>query len=219
MMEQFEELFGCRIVEGYGLTECTCRATFNPVGDGRKLGSVGLSIGNEIRIFDEDDREGPRGSVGEVVIQGPNVMKGYFNDFEATEKALRGGWLHTGDLGFIDRSGFLYIVDRKSDMIIRGGENIYPREIDEVLYSHPDVREAATIGVPDEKYGEAVKSFVALKEGAIATCEELVRYCRSKLADYKCPQTIELVVDIPKSATGKLLKKELRDGVRKAVQD
>lgn len=210
VMRQFEQRFGCPIVEGYGLTECTCRATFNPPGKGRRLGSVGRPIGNQIRIVDDQDRDLPRGRVGEVLLKGENVMKGYYKDPFATGEALRGGWLHSGDLGYLDEDGYLYIVDRKSDLIIRGGENIYPREIDMVLYSHPGVREAATIGVRDEKYGEEVKSYVVLKAGAGATEADLVEFCRARLADYKCPKKIDVVSEIPTSATGKLLKKELR---------
>jgi long-chain acyl-CoA synthetase len=206
----FEERFGCKIVEGYGLTECTCRATFNPVGEGRRLGSVGCAIGNEIRVVDEEDRERPRGEIGEIVLRGENVMKGYLNDPEATARALKGGWLHTGDLGLLDGDGYLYIVDRKSNLIIRGGENIYPREIDQILYSHGSVRDAATIGIPDEKYGEEVKSFVVLRDGAQISESELISFCRFQLADYKCPKTIQFVMEIPKSPTGKVLKKELR---------
>ncbi len=209
VMEQFEERFNCPVIEGYGLSECTCRATFNPPDERRRLGSVGLPIGNEMKIFDDEDRELPPGEIGEIVLRGENVMKGYFKNPEATRRAFRHGWFHTGDLGYRDEDGFFYVVDRKSDMIIRGGENIYPREIDEVLYRHPAVREAATVGVPDELYGEAVKAFVVLKEGAECHPEELIAFCRERLADYKCPTLIEFIDEIPKGPTGKLLKREL----------
>jgi long-chain acyl-CoA synthetase len=136
-------------------------------------------------------------------------MKGYFKNPEATAKALRGGWLHTGDLGYKDSDGFYYIVDRKSDMIIRGGENIYPREIDNVLFEHPKVLEVATVSIPDEFYGEDVKSFVVLKKGEIATAEEILSFCRERLADFKCPKTVEFLLEIPKGPTGKLLRREL----------
>jgi acyl-CoA synthetase (AMP-forming)/AMP-acid ligase II len=209
VMKTFESRFGCPVIEGYGLSEATCRSTFNPIDERRRLGSVGLPIGNEMKIFDEDDRELAPGQIGEIVLRGPNVMKGYYRNEEATRKAMRSGWLHTGDLGYRDEDGFFYVVDRKSDMIIRGGENIYPREIDEVLYQHPKIKDAATIGVPDPLYGEEVKSFVVLREGARATQDEIIEFCRKRLADFKCPKSIEFLDSIPKGPTGKLLKREL----------
>lgn len=209
VMQQFEARFGCPVIEGYGLSECTCRATFNPPDARRRLGSVGLPIGNEVKIFDDADGERPPGQIGEIVLRGENVMKGYFKNPEATAQAFRGGWFHTGDVGYQDEEGFFYVVDRKSDLIIRGGENIYPREIDEVLYQHPAVKDAATIGVPDELYGEEVKAFVVLKDGMRCPEDELIAFCRARLADYKCPKTIEFLDDIPKGPTGKLLKREL----------
>jgi long-chain acyl-CoA synthetase len=209
VMKQFEEQFNCPVIEGYGLSESTCRSTFNPPDERRRPGSVGLPIGNEMKIFDDDDNELPPGQIGEIVLRGENIMKGYFKNSEATAEAFRNGWFHTGDLGYKDEDGFFYVVDRKSDMIIRGGENIYPREIDEVLYQHPAVKDAATIGVPDEMYGEEVKAFVVLKNGMNCTEDELIEFCRARLADYKCPKTIEFLEDIPKGPTGKLLKREL----------
>jgi long-chain acyl-CoA synthetase len=136
-------------------------------------------------------------------------MKGYYKNDDATREAFRSGWFHTGDLGYRDADGFFYVVDRKSDLIIRGGENIYPREIDEVLYQHPKVSDAATVSVPDELYGEAVKSFVVLREGENATEEEIIDYCREQLADFKCPKTVQFITDIPKGPTGKVRKREL----------
>jgi long-chain acyl-CoA synthetase len=209
VMKRFEETFSCPVIEGYGLSESTCRSTFNPPDERRRAGSCGLPIGNEMKVVDDDDREVPDGELGEIVLRGENVLKGYFKDPEATERAFRGGWFHTGDVGYRDQDGFFFIVDRKSDMIIRGGENIYPREIDEVLYQHPAVAAAATIGVPDPLYGEEVAAFIVLKNGAHVTEQELVDSCQSKLADYKCPKTIRFVRDIPKGPTGKLLKREL----------
>ena len=208
--KKFESLFGCPVIEGYGLSESTCRATFNPVDERRRSGSVGLPIGNEMRIFDDDDRERGPHQVGEIVLRGPNIMKGYYKNEAATREAFRSGWFHTGDLGYRDEDDFFYVVDRKSDMIIRGGENIYPREIDEVLYQHAKVKEAATIGVPDELYGEAVKSFIVLRDGEQATEQEIISFCRERLADFKCPKSIEFVEEIPKGPTGKLLKRELQ---------
>ncbi len=209
VMRQFEQRFNCLVIEGYGLSESTCRATFNPPNETRRPGSCGLPIGCELKIFDDDDRELGTGEVGEIVLRGENLLKGYFKNPEATAKAFRSGWFHSGDVGYRDADGFLFIVDRKSDMIIRAGENIYPREIDEVLYQHPAVQDAATIGVADKLYGEEVKAFVVLREGSAATEAELIAHCRAHLADFKCPKTIEFLKEIPKGPTGKLLKREL----------
>jgi long-chain acyl-CoA synthetase len=209
VLKTFESLFHCPVIEGYGLSESTCRSTFNPPDDRRRPGSVGLPIGNEVKVFDETDRELAVDDVGEIVLRGPNVMKGYYKNEQATREAFRSGWFHTGDLGYRDKDGFFYVVDRKSDMIIRGGENIYPREIDEVLYQHPKVKDAATIGVKNDLYGEEVRSFVVLREGESATEEEILNFCRERLADFKCPKSIAFLGDIPKGPTGKLLKREL----------
>ena len=208
VIKRFEELFGRPVIEGYGLSESTCRSTFNPI-DRPRQGSVGMPIGNDVKVFDDNDRELKPGEIGEIVIRGPNLMKGYYRNAEATEYAFRSGWFHSGDLGYQDQDGFFYVIDRKGDMIIRAGENIYPREIDEVLYQHPKVRDAATIGVPDALYGEEVKSFVILREGETASEPELIMFCRERLAAFKCPKSIEFVDDIPKGPTGKLLKREL----------
>jgi long-chain acyl-CoA synthetase len=209
VLRRFEDTFGCLVVEGYGLSESTCRSTFNPPDARRRPGSCGIPIGNEMKVFGEDDRELPDGAAGEIVLRGENVFKGYFRNEEATRRAFRGGWFHTGDVGYRDAEGFFYIIDRISDMIIRGGENIYPREIDELLYSHPSVAEAAAVGVPDELYGEEVAAFVVLKEGHPATADEIIAYCRERLADYKCPKTLTVVASLPKGPTGKVLKREL----------
>ena len=209
VMKKFEETFNCPVVEGYGLSESTCRSTFNPPDERRRSGSCGLPIGNEMKVFDDNDREVPDGELGEIVLRGENILKGYFKNPEATEQAFRNGWFHTGDIGYRDKDGYFFIVDRKSDMIIRGGENIYPREIDEVLYQHPAVAAAATIGIPDSLYGEEVAAFIVLKDAIKATEEELLNFCGDRLADYKCPKSIRFVKDIPKGPTGKLLKREL----------
>ncbi|HEV8482565.1 MAG TPA: long-chain fatty acid--CoA ligase [Blastocatellia bacterium] len=209
VLKKYEALFDCPVVEGYGLSESTCRSTFNPPDERRRPGSVGLAIGNEIRIFDDADRELEPGQIGEIVLRGPNLMKGYYRNDEATVDAFRSGWFHTGDLGYRDDEGFIYVVDRKSDMIIRGGENVYPRETDEVLYQHPKIRDAATVGIANELYGEEVKSFVVLRDGAKATEDEIIEFCRQQLADFKCPKTVEFLEEIPKGPTGKLLKREL----------
>lgn len=209
ILRRFEETFNCLVIEGYGLSESTCRSTFNPPDQRRRPGSCGVSIGNEMRVVDEEDREVPDGELGEIVLRGDNVLKGYYKNDAANTTAFRNGWFHTGDIGYRDADGFYYIVDRKSDMIIRGGENIYPREIDEVLYQHPDIATAAAVGVPDELYGEEVAAVVVLKPGANTTEQEVMDYCKSRLADFKCPKTVHFVEDIPKGPTGKLLKREL----------
>src|SRR5260370_41809119 len=162
-----------------------------------------------MKVFDDDDHEVCDGELGEIVLRGENILKGYYKNPEATATAFRHGWFHTGDIGYRDKDGYFYIVDRKSDMIIRGGENIYPREIDEVLYQHPAVALAATIGIPDSLYGEEVAAFVVLKAGMKTSEEELISYCKENLADYKCPKSLRIVTDIPKGPTRKLLKRQL----------
>ena len=209
VMKRFEETFNCPVVEGYGLSESTCRSTFNPPDERRRPGSCGLPIGNEMKVVDDNDDEVAEGQLGEIVLRGENILKGYYKNPEATAEAFRNGWFHTGDVGYRDQDGYFFIVDRKSDMIIRSGENIYPREIDEVLYQHPAVASAATIGVPDPLYGEEVAAFIVLKDGIKVSEEELISYCKNQLADYKCPKSIRIVKDIPKGPTGKLLKREL----------
>ena len=218
VMTRFEALFGVPVIEGYGLSESTCRSTFNPIDERRRVGSAGLPIGNEMEIFDDDDKAVGPGRVGEIVLRGPNIMKGYYENDAATREAFRSGWFHTGDLGYRDEAGFVYVVDRKSDMIIRGGENIYPREIDEVLYQHPKIKDAATIGVAHSLYGEEVKSFVVLREGEHASEQEIMEFCRERLADFKCPKSVEFIEDIPKGPTGKLLKRELSRNSRNDKQ-
>jgi long-chain acyl-CoA synthetase len=160
-------------------------------------------------VVDEEDREVPNGELGEIVLRGENILKGYYKNDAANATAFRNGWFHTGDIGYRDEDGFYFIVDRKSDMIIRGGENIYPREIDEVLYQHPAIAAAAAVGVPDALYGEEVAAVVVLKPGANATEQEVIDFCKARLADFKCPKTVHFVEDIPKGPTGKLLKREL----------
>jgi long-chain acyl-CoA synthetase len=209
VMKKFEETFNCPVVEGYGLSESTCRSTFNPPNEGRRPGSCGLPIGNEMKVFDDNDCEVADGELGEIVLRGENILKGYYKNPEATAEAFRNGWFHSGDIGYRDADGYFFIVDRKTDMIIRGGENIYPREIDEILYQHPAVAAAATIGISDELYGEEVAAFVVLKDGDKVSGEELIAYCAERLANYKCPKSIRIVEDIPKGPTGKLLKREL----------
>ncbi len=219
---EFEKTFKVPIIEGYGMTETSCRSTFNPLpppeklklgeNDGyRKIGSVGLPLGNEIKVVDENDRPLGSNEIGEIVIRGENVMKGYYENPSETEKAFKDGWFYSGDLGYYDEDGYFYIVDRKKDMVIRGGENIYPREIEEVLYEHPAVKEAACIGIPDELYGEEVMAFVALKENSQVTENDLKFFCQQQLADFKCPKKVKIIEEIPKSSSGKLLRRELKE--------
>ena len=188
-------------------------ATFNQHGRPRKAGSIGLPIwGCEVRVVDADDHELPTGPdhVGEIVLRGHNIMKGYLGRPEATAEAMKGGWFHTGDLGYQDEDGFFYIVDRKKDLVIRGGFNVYPREIEEVLHGHPAVREAAVIGRPDERLGEEVVAFISLRPGATAEPAEVIAWCKERLAAYKYPRDVQVIDELPKGPSGKVLKTELR---------
>lgn len=209
----FEKLTGGRLVEGYGLTEASPVTHANPVWGRRKEGSIGLPWPDtECRIVDPETGEDvPIGQPGELLIKGPQVMQGYWNNPEATAAALRNGWLHTGDIATADEEGYFYIVDRQKDMIIAGGFNIYPREIEEVLYTHPAVQEAAVIGVPDAYRGETVKAFVVRKAGHDVTEDELIKYCRELLAPYKTPKEIEFRDELPKTLVGKVLRRLLRE--------
>jgi long-chain acyl-CoA synthetase len=210
LMRGFEDAFGCKILEGYGLSETSPVASFNHPDRDRKPGSIGTPIGGvDMRVVDEDGNEVSQGDVGEIVIRGHNVMKGYWNRPDATEETIRGGWLHTGDMGNVDKDGYFFIVDRKKDMIIRGGYNVYPREIEEVLYEHPAVREAAVVGVPHDDYGEEVGAAVALKEGEEVGADELRDFVKEQVAAYKYPRQIWFVDDLPKGPTGKILKREI----------
>ncbi len=210
---QWREKYGIHIWEGYGLSEAATVNSGNIAGRRPpKYGSIGLCYQkcNSIKIFDENDHELPPGENGEIVIKGPCVMKGYWNKPEATAQVLRNGWLHTGDIGYADKDGYLYITDRKKDLIIRGGENIFPREVENVIYDHPKVLEVGVIGVADSVYGESVKAFVALKTPGSATEEELLDFCRERLPSYKRPKSIQFMDQLPKSAVGKILRRELR---------
>ncbi len=211
VMNAFEANFNVKIQEGYGLSETSPVASFNRLDRERKPGSVGLPVwGVEMKIVDEMDNEVAQGDLGEIVIRGHNVMKGYYGRPEATAEAMRGGWFHTGDIGRIDEDGYFYIVDRVKDMVIRGGFNVYPREVEEVLMSHPEVSLAAVIGVPDEQYGEEIKAFIVPKEDADISAEALVAWSKENMADYKYPRMIEFRDTLPMNATGKILKIELR---------
>jgi long-chain acyl-CoA synthetase len=210
VLRGFEEGFGCKVLEGYGLSETTGMATFNRIDRERKPGSIGLPVrGVEIRLVDESDEEVPQGEVGELVLQSPHLMKGYWGRDDATSEVMKGGWFHTGDVATKDDEGYFFIVDRKKDLIIRGGYNVYPREVEEVLYEHPAVREAAVVGMPHASLGEEVAAVVALKEGAEATPDELRDFAKQRVAAYKYPRTVVLVEDLPKGPTGKILKREI----------
>ena len=211
--QKFEALTGGKLVEGYGLTETAPVTHVNPPEGSPKVASIGLPIPDtEARIMDLETgtREVPVGEIGEITIRGPQVMKGYWNKPEETALVLRDGWLYTGDIAKKDADGYFYIVDRKKDMIIAGGFNIYPREVEEVLFECPKIQEAAVVGVPDPYRGETVKAFVVLKEGVTATAEEIIAFCRERMAAYKAPRQVVFRDSLPKSGVGKYLRRELR---------
>jgi long-chain acyl-CoA synthetase len=212
MADEFEKRTGSRVLEGYGLTETSPTTSVMRIDEARRPGSCGRPVPNvDVRIVGDDDEPVPQGEQGEVCIKGPNIMAGYYNLPDETARALRGGWFHSGDIGYLDEDGYLYITDRKKDMIIRGGFNIYPRDIEEVLHGHPAVLEAGVVGVPDQTMGEEVKAFVVLRPGQQATAEELLDVCRAHLAKYKTPRWIEFIDVLPKNPIGKVLKRELRE--------
>jgi acyl-CoA synthetase (AMP-forming)/AMP-acid ligase II len=201
------------VYDVYGCTEASPCITILKAADSlRKRECVGPPLPFlEVRIVGDQDKDVPPGEVGELLCRGPNVMKAYYKDPQATAEALRGGWLHTGDLARMDEEGFIYIVDRKKDMIISGGENIYPREIEEVLYRNPKIQDAAVIGIPDPLWGESVKAFIVLKTGEMMKEEEVIEYCRSHLASYKKPKSVAFVDSLPRNPSGKVLKTILRE--------
>ena len=222
LMRRCIEKFGPIFQQGYGLTEAAPLATIllekdqstldGPPEITRRISSAGKeSMITEVRLFDDEDKEVPVGEVGEIVVRGKNIMKGYWKDPELTAKALRGGWLHTGDLATLDEYGFIYIVDRKNDMIITGGENVYPYEVEKILYEHPAVLEAAVVGVQDKTWGEAVTAVVALKAGTTATEEELIGFVKERIAGYKTPKQVIFMESIPKTAIGKILRRQVRE--------
>jgi long-chain acyl-CoA synthetase len=211
VMRGFEEAFGCMILEGYGLSETSPVASFNHPGKVRKPGSIGTPVeGVEMRVVDADGHSVPAGEVGEIAIRGHNVMKGYWGKPDATAEAIRGGWFLTGDLAKVDDDGYYFIVDRKKDMIIRGGYNVYPREIEEVLHEHPAVAEVAVVGIPHDELGEDVGAAVVLKPGETATAAELRAFARDRVAAYKYPRYIWLLPELPKGPTGKILRREVQ---------
>jgi long-chain acyl-CoA synthetase len=211
IMEAFERKFGAVVIEGDGPTECSPVTSVNPPEGVRKPGTIGLPVsGVEMKIFDDNDRELPPNTVGEIVVRGENVMLGYLNQPEATAQAMKNGWYHTGDLGTVDADGYFSIVDRKKDMLIVGGLNVYPREVEEVLYAHPAIADVAVIGAPDPLRGEEVVAIVTLKPGAQAADHELIAFCRRHVANFKAPRRVIFRDALPRSGTGKVLKRLLR---------
>jgi len=210
VMKSFESTFDVKIYEGYGLTEASPVVTFNPIRFDRKPGSVGVPLsGIEVKIVNDKGEELPPGEIGELVVRGPNVMKGYLNRPESTREVLRDGWLFTGDVARMDDEGYIYIVDRKRDLIIKGGFNVYPKEIEDVILHHPKVKEVAVVGVPDPVQGEEVMAFITLKDGQWMSPEEIIGYCREHIANYKCPKIVKFTRNLPKGPDGRILKRKL----------
>jgi long-chain acyl-CoA synthetase len=210
VMRQFEEAFGCIVLEGYGLSESSPVASFNHPHAARKPGSIGTPVeGVEIRLVGKDGQVIAPGEVGEIEIRGHNVMKSYWGRPQETAATIRDGWLATGDMARADEDGYFYIVDRKKDLIIRGGYNVYPREVEEVLYEHPAVAEAAVVGIPHQALGEEIGAAVVLKAGADVSPAELSAYVKSRLAAYKYPRRVWLLDSLPKGPTGKILRREV----------
>ncbi len=210
VLRGFEEAFGAIVLEGYGLSETSPVASSNHSGMERKPGSIGTPIeGVEMRVVDEDDNPVAQGEVGEIVIRGHNIMKGYWQRPDATAEAMRGGWFHSGDMARTDEEGYFYIVDRKKDLIIRGGYNVYPREVEEVLYEHPKIREAAVVGVPHDEWGEEIGAAVVLHEGEELSPAEVGAYVKDRIAAYKYPRVVWFIDELPKGPTGKILKREI----------
>ncbi|MBM4431246.1 MAG: long-chain fatty acid--CoA ligase [Chloroflexi bacterium] len=222
VQKRFEELTGGRLVEGYGLSEASPVTHGNPVYSGNKVGTIGLPFPDtEARIVDLETgtKDLPPGEIGELIIRGPQVMKGYWNMPKETEIALRDGWLYTGDIARMDEEGYFQIVDRKKDMIIAGGFNVYPRDVEEVLYQNPKVKEAVVAGVPDPYRGETVKAYIILKEGQTATAEEIIEFCKGKMAKYKVPTAVEFRKELPKTIVGKILRRMLVEEEKKKLAD
>ncbi len=210
VLRGFEQAFGAIVLEGYGLSETSPVSSSNHPEMERKPGSIGTPLeGVEMKVVDEDDNEVAQGEVGEIVIRGHNIMKGYWQRPDATAEAMRGGWFHSGDMAKTDEEGYFYIVDRKKDLIIRGGYNVYPREVEEVLYEHPKIREAAVLGVPHDEWGEEIGAAVVLHEGEELDPEEVSAYVKERIAAYKYPRMVWFLDDLPKGPTGKILKREI----------
>jgi long-chain acyl-CoA synthetase len=210
VLHGFEEAFGAELLEGYGLSETSPTASSGFPGKLRKPGSIGTPLEKvEMRIVDESGEEVPQGEVGEIVIRGHNIMKGYWGKPDATAEAIRGGWFHSGDMGREDEDGYFYVVDRKKDMIIRGGYNVYPREVEELLYEHPAIREAAVVGVPHPEWGEEIGAAVVLEPGEEVAPEEISAWVRERIAAYKYPRIVWFLEELPKGPTGKIVKREI----------
>jgi long-chain acyl-CoA synthetase len=211
ILKGFEEAFDCKVLEGYGMSETCAIASFNRPDRERKPGSIGIPVpGVEIKVVDTEGTEVPQGEVGEILIRGAVVMKGYWNREDATAETIDAdGWLHSGDMASVDEDGYIFIVDRKKDMIIRGGFNVYPREIEEVVYEHPAVAEAAVVGLPDDSLGEEVGVAVALKDGQEVSADDLKAFVKERVAAYKYPRVVWFVDNLPKGPTGKILKREI----------
>jgi acyl-CoA synthetase (AMP-forming)/AMP-acid ligase II len=212
--------FKCEFVQAYGMTETTAVASYLLSADHERamtdkpnlLLSAGRPlVGTEVRVVDEDDNPVPNGTIGEIIARGPQLMRGYWNMPDESAEALRGGWLHTGDAGVLDDEGYIYVQDRVKDMIVSGGENVYPRVVEDVLFQHPAVADAAVIGVPDEQWGETVKALVVLRAEATATDEEIIEFCRDKLGGYERPRSVDFVNTLPRNPSGKVLKRQLRE--------
>jgi len=211
VLQRFESAFGCTVLQGYGLSESVGQCAFS-TPEANRPGSVGRPVpGVEVAILGSNGEPCAAGEDGEIVMRGANVMQGYRDMPDESARAVVGGWLHTGDVGHLDADGFLYVLDRSKDLIIRGGFNIIPRDVEEVLVAHPAVSQAAVIGLPHERLGEVVHAVVVLTPGAAATEEELIAHCRERLAAYKCPQSVELRGWLPANSTGKVLKRRLRE--------
>jgi long-chain acyl-CoA synthetase len=214
ILDLFEKTYSVKIYEGDGPTECSPVTSVNPIGGKRKIASIGLPIPDvEMKIVDENDKDLPPEEVGEIVVRGPNVMKGYLNQPEATQEALRNGWFHTGDIGKMDEDGYFYILDRKKDMLIVGGLNVYAQEVEKILLAHPDVAESAVLGKPDKVRGEVPIAFVVPMENKQINPDALKKFCREHLASYKVPRQIEMRESFPKTATSKVMKWKLKENL------
>jgi len=210
VMRKFEDKFGCKVLEGYGLSETSPVASFNHPDKENKAGSIGTPIeGVEMKVVDDDGNDIDQGEVGEIVIKGHNIMKGYWNREDATAEAIKDGWFYSGDMGKIDEDGYFFIVDRKKELIIRGGYNVYPREVEEVLYEHPAILEAAVVGIPDDAMGEEVGAAIVLKEGEDVSVDDVKAYVKEEVAAYKYPRQVWFLDELPKGPTGKILKREI----------
>ncbi|TKJ41885.1 long-chain-fatty-acid--CoA ligase [candidate division LCP-89 bacterium B3_LCP] len=212
LMKSFEEKFNTEILESYGLCETTALATFNHMHRDRHAGSVGMPVdGVEVRVVDDSGEDVRCGEVGELIIRSDYLMKGYLNRPEATREVVKDGWFHSGDMGFADDDGYLHIIDRKTDMIVKSGFNVYPAEIEELLRAHPSIKEAAIIGIPDYVQGEEIKACIVINEGETLSAEDLASYCKERLAKYKCPRYIQFYQQLPESPSGKILKNKLKN--------